>query len=572
MRYKFFGVGDVIVQTAGNSKPVVMRVIREPKAVYDGLRERMKENGYDLSQRQLLHEEQPAIIGILGESLSLLVGAIFFGMFALPMFVEAREEINSPAFEFAILVAVVIAAFLLIAVIIVRFLDMRRRTYRVYNDVVVYEEGFLTRENSFIPYENIADANTKCSFLDRILNLYDVQISCQGSGSEIKFRRLRHGVALSEAIDQIVVLAREKQKTASRSTAANKAPPASRERPRRAEPEAVPLEETRVAELRMDAARALVPLLLLLPLFPIWVLAMIQTGIRLASTRYSVRHGSLRHSYRFLTVHDREFAYDKITGVVIKQNLWDRIFGTMTLRFWSIGSGQALEFAHVHGGQFDLPALMRQAGIPTASPEPYEAKARFGLFTWLRERLIYLPLWLIFAAGVVYAAMEVDDRFYYLLALPFVIALPAVSDQAALLDDILGGRVEPLPQASATTHDVVLHARRSVGNALFKLVLTSILLFPLIVLLPLTLPLTVIRVKRWRYRIEATRIVMGWGILYRRETSILLDRVDSLQQNQGPLNKLFRNGNVSIMSAGSNKPDLTIIESPDYLAIYQHIS
>lgn len=52
---------------------------------------------------------------------------------------------------------------------------------------------------------------------------------------------------------------------------------------------------------------------------------------------------------------------------------------------------------------------------------------------------------------------------------------------------------------------------------------------------------------------------------------ILLDRVDSLQKGQGPLNKMFKNGNVRIMIAGSSKPDLSIIDSPDYLALYQLI-
>ncbi len=75
---------------------------------------------------------------------------------------------------------------------------------------------------------------------------------------------------------------------------------------------------------------------------------MFKSLILLSSTRYFVRPGSLRHSYKFLTVDDREFSYDKITGVVIKRNLWDKMFGTMTLKFWSIGSGKALEFAHVH--------------------------------------------------------------------------------------------------------------------------------------------------------------------------------------------------------------------------------
>ena len=34
---------------------------------------------------------------------------------------------------------------------------------------------------------------------------------------------------------------------------------------------------------------------------------------------------------------------------------------------------------------------------------------------------------------------------------------------------------------------------------------------------------------------------------------------------------MFKNGNVSIMTAGSSKPDLTIIDSPDYFKLYEII-
>lgn len=662
LRFKFFGVGDVIVETAGNAKPVVLRVIREPEVVYAGLRERMKRNGYDLTQHQLLHQEQPAIIGILGECFGLLGGAFAIGLFVVSMIAEERKNAASPALEFVLYGALGLAVLGIFVFIIVRYLDFRRRTYRVYNDVVVYEEGFLTCHNAFIPYENIADSNTKRSFFDQILGLYDVQVSCQGSNSEIKFRRLKNGAALSAAIDQLVVLARHKKKPAARSATGLPAV-ASQSLPRRTEPETIPIGETLVGEFKMDAARTLIPLLFLLPLFPLWIAAMIQSGIRLASTTYFVRPGSLRHSYQFLTVDDREFAYDKITGLAIKQNLFDHIFGTMTLRFWSIGSGKPLEFTHVRASQINLPALMRQAGIPAASPEPYEVRASFGVLTWLRARLKFLPLWLILVAGIVIAALMEDPAIYYVLAVPVLIALihclhnklyysrqrlhfhdhhieaeqgilvrrhyyarysnvkrtmvtrypggndgsleifvageeeslqtgqqqkgqqralkpcsfitgflPGVRDQGLLLDDILCGRVVPAPQAvAAAPFDLLLEGRRSVGNALVKLIFVSIVIFPLIMLLPLTLPLTVIAVKRWRYRIESARIVLLSGVFYRREMSILLDRVDSIQQSQGPLNKIFRNGKVSIMTAGSSKPDLNLIDSPEYFRMYEII-
>jgi uncharacterized membrane protein YdbT with pleckstrin-like domain len=666
LRYKLHGVGDVVVESAGNSQAVVLRSIHEPRAVYAGLQDRMKRQGYDLTRRQLLHEERPALIGIIGECLGLLSGAVVLGLFIAPHVLEVRDAAKSPTLDSTLessfpLIAVLIAL-VLVAAIILRFLDFRRRVYRVYNDVVVYEEGFLTRHDAFIPYENIADANTKSSFFDRLFGLFDVQISCQGSGSEIKFRRLKNGIALSGVIDQLVVEARRKEKPAARPRDVDPARTAP-DRPRRHEPAAIPVGEAMVAELRMHAGRTFVPLLLLLPLFPLWILAMIQSVIRLSSTRYSVRPGSIRHSYRFLTLHDREFAYDKITGLVIKRNLWDRMFDTLTIRFWSLGSGQPLEFAHVHAGQFDLPALMRQAGIPAASSAPCVVEASFGVMTWLRARLNALPLVLILAAAIVATAVLIDPVLYSLLVL-LVLApagaclwsglyharqrlrfhehhveaeqgllarrsyharyanvkrirhtrypggtegsleifvageeevgqggpqqknrqtilrpcsftsgfLPDVAGRAALLDDILCGRVDPAPQAvAAEPLELLMEARRSPGNAVLKLVLLSILLLPLVVLLPLTLPFVIIGVKRWRYRVEDARVVTRSGIFYRSETSILLDRVDSLQQSQGPLNKMFKNGNVRIMTAGSSKPDLSIIDSPDYLALYQVI-
>jgi len=150
--------------------------------------------------------------------------------------------------------------------------------------------------------------------------------------------------------------------------------------------------------------------------------------------------------------------------------------------------------------------------------------------------------------------------------------LPNVRGTALLLDDVLCGRVDPVPQSvPGEPLEVLLEAPRSVANAVVKLLLLSIFLVVPIVLLPITLPLTIIRVKRWRYRVEATRIVSTWGILYRRESSIILDRVDSIQQSQGPVNKMCRNGNVTIMTAGASKPEFKIIDSPAYLELYRII-
>jgi len=349
----------------------------------------------------------------------------------------------------------------------------------------------------------------------------------------------------------------------------------------------------------------------------------------------------------------------------VKQNMWDRMFNTLTIKFWSIGSGQPIEFTHVGVDQFDVTALMRQAGIPTPSAEPFEVRASCGLFTWLRAQFKFLPVFFLAVGAAAYGGFEVDPVLYYLIALPvglligsfifsavrasrqklrfhdhhveaetgiiakrFYLArysnikrttatrypggergdlqiivageeeyqhtgatkqqqklqkimkpcsfttryLPKVRETAALLDDILCGRVDPVPDAvPAEPFDILTESPRSVANAVTRLLLFSILLVVPIVLLPITLPFTIIRVKRWRYRVDAARILTNKGILYRSESSILLDRVDSLQQSQGPLNKMFKNGNVTIMTAGSSKPDFKIIDAPAYLELYRII-
>lgn len=657
-RYQLFRVGDVIVETAGSSKPMVMRAIREPETIYAGMRERMKSNGYDLSQRDLLHEEKPALIGVIGECFGLLVGAAFFLLYLGGLLSDADISVAGEVLPWGL--GVLLLGTLFIATL--RFLDLRKRTYRVFNDVVVYEEGFLTRHNAFIPYENIADSNTKRTLIDQIFGLYDVLISCQGSSSEIKFRRLKNGIHLSAAIDQLVSSAGEKPKPGKDSSRAD-AMESPGKRPARAEPGMVPAGSIRTAEYRIHPARLFVPQMLLFPLFPIWVLAMVRSLILMSSTRYFVRSGSLRHSYKFLRVDDREFSYDKITGVVIRENLWDKWFGTMTLKFWSIGSGKSLEFAHVDRAQVDLPALMRQVGIPPVSGESIEVAARFGFLTWLRARIVVVFAILVFSAAVVAAALLADEPLLHLLLMvPAVIGiagpihaklfysrqrlrfhehhieaeqgviaksfyhvryqnvkritatrypggaegslrihvageelvhaqgaqakgkavmkpcaftsgmLPEPGRTATMLDDILAGRIEPLPSATpAEPSGTLAESPRSVGNALAALLLISIFLFPLIVFLPLTIPLTILRVRRWRYRIEDFRIVINHGVLFRSATSVLLDRVDSLQQRQGLWNKMFKNGNVSVMTAGSSKPDLVIIDSPAYLRLYEEI-
>lgn len=661
LRFKLFNVGNVFVESAGTSKPIILHAIKNPESVFEEFKTRMRKNGYDLSQNQLLHEDRPAIVGILLEFAANIVG----GLFLLSLFASGFAKMaTETGFGSSVLPGPILITLLacLIIFAILRFLDFRRRTYRVYNDVVTYDEGFLTRQNAFIPYENIADSDVKRTLLDRILGIYDVCVSCQGSGSEIKFRRLRSGAQLSAAIDQILIQARQKPKLSRALKSDQDAP--SQVISRREEPDEIPLGEPLITEMRIHGPRLMVPLLLIIPIFPLWIVLMIQALIRLTSTRYFVREGSLRQSYEFLSTEEREFTNDKITGLVIRRNLWDHMFNTMTLKFWSIGSGKSLEFSHIHRDLIDLPRLMAQINIPAPSETAHQAKISFGLFAWLSANIrAILAIAICALAIAAIAIIQEEPKYNWVIILPSLIFIshiihailyyprqrltfhahhveaeqgifsksrfhvryknikrllttqypggtkgslqifvageeeliktqkqnkhrkPAMrqcyfktafledsSSTQLLLDDILAGRAEPTPEATpAAPAKTFIESKRSVITALVKLILISTLLFPLLALLPLTIPLTIISISRWRYRIEETRVIASWGVFFKKETSILLDRVDSLRQNQGILNKIFKNGRVSIMSAGSSKPDLVLTDAKSYATLYEQI-
>ena len=56
---------------------IALRSIREPDQVYADVRTLMQNNGYALKQGELLHEEQPDVVGVILECLGLWLTACF---------------------------------------------------------------------------------------------------------------------------------------------------------------------------------------------------------------------------------------------------------------------------------------------------------------------------------------------------------------------------------------------------------------------------------------------------------------------------------------------------------------
>ncbi len=662
-RYPLFGVGDVMIESAGSqASEITLRTIRRPEQAYEGVAALMRANGFDLARRKLLHQEAPDTVATVLECGGMVVATIFATFVALAeLYFDGRGPGGIAGYlGFLPLLGIIAVG--------IHFLDMRRRTYRVYSDSVFYEEGFLTRDDAFIPGENIADSSSRRGLIDMLVGVYNVQISCQGSQGEIHFRRLRGGPALSAAVEQLISQTADLSKPNEPESQDAKATekewgPATR---RTRAPSAAPPPEARwTSELRPMPLRAIiVPIVLCVvafPALPIWLLLVLRGLITATCTTYSVRQSSVGERFQFLRSNEREFNYDKITGAVIRENPLDRLLGTVTVSIWSIGSGQPLDLAHVKRDQVEIDPLLRQLGIP----EPGVVECLPAQFSIKRMVMATLPgQFLLGVAAVVMVVLSFVVSAVWLLALVllalaasaviihrtvyyrrcwvnvhehylecqegiwwrrryfarhdnvkrleltrypggdvgtvrFIVAgerrqggssgAPGMNRQNNFegmgatsyefgvryaeeigrhqwsLDQRLQG-FDPEPDRSEVTPEH--ESRPALANSLAPLIVVSVVIVPLVVLLPVTVPVTVMAIRRRSYLVEPQRVILRRGILYRRQASILHDRIDSIRRHQNLLGKLFGNGNVTILTAGSSRPDMELTNAPDYEQLF----
>ena len=621
LRYKLFNVGDVIVQSAGSSSAEVhFRSVKDPDALYDRIRQLMRENGFSLQAKERLHSESPSTLGALLEVGQISAGAAFFLSGGGVAVVAGMATMGPIGLALGVLggggLAVLVTAWLGL-----HFLDMKRRTYEVFDDVVEYREGFLSRTNAFIPNENIADAATHQTVVDQALGLWDVKVSCQGSGSEVSFRRLANGPALQVVIRDCVAAAQtlrqvEAQVQASQAVEEGQAAPT---RSSRAAAAPVPADQAWTAELKMHTLRA-----------------MLSGGlIGALATTYTVGPASVSSRYAFLGRRELEFAYDKVTGVQVSAGPWDRLFGTFSVKIWSIGSSTPITLSSVRRSQVDLPALLRQAGIPGGEPR-LELPAEFSVGTWFRAHVVAVLFWLPWvlaslctlavpaALGVVWAGLAAKRQAFRLYedhveleqgvlyrthtyaryddmkkvsvqryagtdagSVTLFVAgetqiqtskgpgpvipnsftahyLGDVTPFLSSLDAVLQGRIDPEAAVTALARGEGPEFQPALANSLVTLFLAGCFFPPLWMMAPYTW----LAVRRRRYRVEPHRAVVEEGVIYKTQTTVLFDRIDSLKQGQGMFGKMFGNGTVTLFTAGSSQPDLVMANTPEFEALY----
>jgi len=437
---KLFGTGKIIVELAGSAVPeaIIYSMDDSPK-IYELVTNIMKANGFRLEKKELIQKEKPNLIGVFFETMRFFIGSVigiifvgfYIGMGAISFLAQSGQ---SPAI-FALAVLIVIGILLWVfGRSVLHFLDLRARVYNIYNDTIVYYEGFLTKVDSFIPIENLADSELTQTLVDKIFSLYDVRISCQGAGQEILFKNISNGKQMEKNIDSLI------NKSTSLITTAGKIKPAGK----MAIAQAPALQRTdktaftgnyKMNLVRAFAGPALYVSVLFIPL-SIWFWPMVFVyGIILglfflifliitSATNYSVNEGSMGQKFNFLQQRNIEFSNDKITGIVFHENFVDSFFKTFSIRFWSIGASHDINFATINKSQELKENVLAKFGMN--EPEPLRTiQSAFSVGNFFRAHIggaIFLILVLI---GLIYVGLTFDVIYWGVAV--FLVLLIAVA-------------------------------------------------------------------------------------------------------------------------------------------------
>ncbi|MDI3544452.1 MAG: hypothetical protein PWQ28_733 [Candidatus Woesearchaeota archaeon] len=98
----------------------------------------------------------------------------------------------------------------------------------------------------------------------------------------------------------------------------------------------------------------------------------------------------------------------------------------------------------------------------------------------------------------------------------------------------------------------------------------AIIFFPVVVIAILSIIsiLVIWSVKVKSYLIQPYRVVAKSGILYKKQKSVVFNKIDHLAYHYGVFNKMFRNGTIEINTIGSVSSELVIMNIPNVEEFY----
>jgi uncharacterized membrane protein YdbT with pleckstrin-like domain len=635
IKYNLLETGFIRIESAGGGgTEIYLRDLDNAIEIYDYIKEKMIENGFDLSTDDLIQTEKPQTIPVLIEAVSKSSFFTFLIVLLVLPLIQASllSQIN--------LFFIGLFGALLLVPLFLTYFNLKRRTYNVYSEVITYSEEFLSKKYSLIPIENLADSSVRQGFLSKLLGYYDATISCQGAGQEISFKNIANGDLLEENIDKLIA----KTDSLVSKTKKKESFPTDQQDAELEEDANTKSKTDFTGECKMDMLRTLSTTIFLIPFLPVWIFIVLFAVIKAHFTTYKVKENSIAERYNFLTQKSVEFTNDKITGVVFKENLIDKLFNTYSILFWSIGSTNNIELKNIKKDSELSRAVFEKLGIDD-SKKVYQSDSTFSFLEAMKANvysvafltliglgllmlnafflIFYLTAisifgFLLFGYATIYYQRSklslfdhhahfrkgvIFEEYYYVLyedvkdietvrypssklgSIKFNVAGEEIRQQGKQTVRVSHHfKINYVPNIETKDDliDLIFYKRLNKAQAeevenkpekykpKTKMMTTPDLKNSIVksIIFPFIIPLVVWWVKRKSYLIQDYRVVYRRGIIFRKQTSIVFNKIDHIDYREGALNKLFKNGDVLVNTVGTSKTELTFTDIPNFKEFY----
>ncbi|PZM82334.1 hypothetical protein DLH72_04145 [Candidatus Gracilibacteria bacterium] len=702
-----FKTGQIQIKTAGSStSKTIFSNLDNTNLYYEKVQEIMRMNGFHLQKDKLVQEAKPHPLGIFFE----IGGRIGYGFVVfLIIFFEninqIRYDITSSGNSWIVIffgIIIIIPVFLLL---LFNYLDLRRRKYEVYTDSIFYTNGFLTKVYSFLPMEKVSDVDNRQGFFSKMFGLHDIIVSSEGTNNQVVFLNMVNGETLIKNIKYLKnaitltkkELVQDEQKLDEIVGFVDKTD------------EMIDYNREFSAKYHMNLPRVMfssifsgLSLAIFISFFlqsiefflPIVLLSIVFSFLKgfidVKFNTYLLEKNTIESKYEFLTNRHKTFTIDKITGVNFKENLIDKLFGTCSVQFASIGSSGFLTFSNIKKTKTLQSDILTKIGIDK-NKNFEDLKVKYNLKNYILGNIassiiIFFVLIIVFIGFFGYINFVGSDFklpnfnyiFLFLIAIIFIFPIleflygkiayssrfylqriyenfyeskkgiifqtqkyslfknikgmtstkyPFSNDGNLVLDiagDIVlegddkqkisfGGmkisseyleniyslqnKLDSTIFGKEISEEILEKSEQSIWNStivqiaivsiffiivLFlqfgsfdisenelkglKIIFISLLFFSI-----LGLAIRIWYIKSKYYLLQKDRLLLGFGIIYKSKRTILYDRINFVEKNQGFLGKIFGNGTVQVYTVGSGMVDLIFTDTEDFRKIYDKL-
>jgi membrane protein YdbS with pleckstrin-like domain len=452
---RFYGAGHITAQEAGSAtQNARLAYVADPGRLYARIADSMRARGFSMQRETRVRRERPgpggALLDLVGRLAAFLYAVVIFGFNSVQdiwvfladdggpsvrQLVEGNYDVFAETpFALDVLVDMRIGTIVLGALALLWgglfigaiYIDLLRRTYTLYDDVVDYEDGFLDKTYRFIPLENLADTKFEQPLHKRLFGFGDLRVSSRGASSAIVFQSLPRGGEFAAALEGLI----EQTPDAPRIDLHPQAEVEGEVEPEGAAPRRRRTVRPWPLRAVVGAIVGVLPLAALFMAVPIFVVAQdevfeigpvslasfgallvgalvvtaglavvgaVQRGVKAWATEYSFDARRVVETFDFLTSRTTTFNIDKITSMSVLRNPLDLLMGTVTVKLRSIGTHETIDLAGIRHDREMIADLLEAvdlgAGAGASRPAPLDS--------WRPDYSIgreMLAQWPIFAA------------------------------------------------------------------------------------------------------------------------------------------------------------------------------